>query len=189
MLEQALPVARLSENDAPQGVERTAARPRDDARPLTPVTYAKPTFLRLATGFVYFYFGFLKLFPDLSPAELLAAETVMRLTLHHMDASSALWWLAVMEVAIGVCFFLNYKLHWVFLVYLGHQAMTFLPLVLLPELTFKFVPFAPTIEGQYILKNVILVAAGWTVMMPMVREKHGARWERVVATWRRGAAK
>ena len=128
-----------------------------------------PTFLRLSAGFVYFFFGFLKLFPDLSPAELLAGETLTRILDHRINADTALWWLALMEASIGLCFLFNFQLRWVFFVFLFHQASTFLPLFILPELCFKFAPFAPTMEGQYILKNLISVAAGYTVMFPAVK--------------------
>ena len=47
-----------------------------------------------------------------------------------------------------------------------HMAATFLPLLVLPEYAFKFVPFAPTMEGQYIIKNLVLVSAGWAVLAP-----------------------
>jgi hypothetical protein len=127
-------------------------------------------FLRLSAGFVYFYFGFLKFFPDLSPAELIAAQSMMRLSLHWLDASTALWWLALMECTIGLSFLFNIGMRWVFFLFLIHQASTFIPLFILPELTFKIAPFAPTMEGQYIMKNLISVAAGWTVMLPAVQE-------------------
>ena len=55
--------------------------------------------LRITLGFVYFHFGILKFFPDLSPAELLASQTIMRLTGGMLDASDALFILAIMEVA------------------------------------------------------------------------------------------
>jgi len=132
------------------------------------------TFLRLSAGFIYFYFGFLKFFPDLSPAELIAAQSMMRLSLHWLDASTALWWLALVECTIGLSFLFNVGMRWVFFVFLLHQASTFIPLLILPELTFKIAPFAPTLEGQYIMKNLISVAAGWTVMLPAVKEA----WQR-----------
>jgi hypothetical protein len=116
----------------------------------------------------------LKFFPDLSPAELLASQTLMRLSLSWLDAATALWWLALMECLIGLGFLFNIGMRWLFFVFLFHQASTFLPLFVFPELTFKIVPFAPTLEGQYILKNLISVAAGWTVMLPSVK----AGWRR-----------
>jgi len=129
-----------------------------------------PTFLRLSAGTVYFLFGVLKFFPDLSPAELLAEQSVMKLSFHLIDASTALWLLAVMECAIGLSFLLNTGMKYMFFVFLAHQLATFLPLFMFPELTFKIAPFAPNMEGQYILKNLISLAAGWTVMLPAVKE-------------------
>jgi hypothetical protein len=128
-----------------------------------------PTFLRLSAGFIYFYFGFLKFFTDLSPGELLASQSMMRLSLHWVDASTALWWLAVIECAIGLSFLFNFMMHWMFFAFLAHQISTFVPLFILPELTFKIAPLAPTLEGQYILKNIVSLAAGWTVMLPSVK--------------------
>ena len=56
------------------------------------------TFLRLSAGTIYFFFGFLKFFPDLSPAEVLASQAVMRLTFGMLDAQMALFLLAIMDV-------------------------------------------------------------------------------------------
>ena len=128
-----------------------------------------PTFLRLAAGFVYFYFGFLKFFPDLSPAELLASQTLMRLSLGTLDASTALFLLAILECAIGISFLFNVGMRWLFFLFLFHQVMTFVPLFMFPEMCFKIAPFAPTLEGQYIFKNLISLAAGWTVMLPVAK--------------------
>ena len=128
-----------------------------------------PTFLRLSAGFVYFYFGLLKFFPDLSPAELLAGQTIMRLSMNWLDAATSLWLLAILECVIGLSFLFNFGLRYVFVLFLFHQASTFLPLFIFPELTFKIAPFAPTLEGQYILKNLVSIAAGWTVLWPSVK--------------------
>ena len=56
-----------------------------------------PTFLRLSAGTVYFYFGFLKLFPDLSPAEVIAGETLTRVSGHMVSANTAIWLLALLD--------------------------------------------------------------------------------------------
>lgn len=127
------------------------------------------TFLRLSAGTVYFFFGFLKFFPDLSPAEVLASQTVMRLTFGILDAQMALYLLAIMECTIGICFLFNLFPKWLFIVFIFHQASTFTPLFLYPEICFKFAPFAPTMEGQYILKNLVSVAAGWTILLPAMK--------------------
>lgn len=125
-----------------------------------------PHLLRLALGLIFFHFGFLKFFPDLSPAEMIASQTVMRLTGGSFDARTAMWWLALLECSIGVGFLLNAGLRAVSVLFLLHMVGTFMPLFVLPELAFKIGVLAPTLEGQYILKNIVFVAAGWTVLLP-----------------------
>jgi uncharacterized membrane protein YphA (DoxX/SURF4 family) len=127
-----------------------------------------PTFLRLALGVVYLHFGFLKFYPDLSPAELLASQTIMRLSLNWLDAHTALLVLAILETAIGLGFLFNVCMRGVFVLFMLHMIGTFMPLFYLPEFAFKIAPLAPTLEGQYILKNLVFVAAGWTVLLPYV---------------------
>ena len=120
--------------------------------------------LRLALGAVYFYFGLLKFYPDLSPAELLATQTIMRLSLHSIGPRTVMLWLALLECTIGAALLLNVLVRpalWLFLI---HIAGTFVPLFVLPEFMFKFVPFAPTIEGEFIFKNVVFVAVGWILL-------------------------
>ena len=129
---------------------------------------AAPRFLRLSAGFVYFYFGFLKFYADLSPAEMLATQTIMRMWPWPVDADTVLLCLASAEVLIGLSLMLNVGLKWVLWIFIAHQIGTFSPLVLLPELTFKIAPFSPTMEGQYILKNLVPMAAALTVMLPAV---------------------
>ena len=138
-----------------------------------------PTFLRMSAGIVYFFFGFLKFFPDLSPAELIAGETLMRVSGHMLSADQALLLLAIMECSIGLSFLFKFRLDILFFVFLFHQASTFLPLLILPEICFKFAPFAPTMEGQYILKNLISLSAGYTVMFPAFRARRAARRPRL----------
>lgn len=125
-----------------------------------------PTFLRLALGLVYFHFGVLKFFPDLSPAEMIATQTVMAVSGHMLDAHSAQLVLAVIETAVGLGFLFNILPKVTFVLFMLHMAGTFIPLVVLPEFTFKIAPLAPNVEGQYILKNLVFVAAGWTVLFP-----------------------
>ena len=134
-----------------------------------------PTLLRFALGFTYFYFGFLKFFPDLSVAELLAGHTLGSLSGHSLDERSLLICLALLECAIGIGFLFNVLLPVVTALFFVHLAGTFLPLLFLPELTFKFFPFAPTLDGQYILKNVVFAAAGWTVLAPEFRRSHSRK--------------
>lgn len=133
----------------------------------TPPTGARsPEFLRVALGIVYLHFGFLKFFPDLSPAETIASQTIMILSMNLVDAHAALLLLGLFECAIGLGFLFGVARLWLPFIFLLHMVGTALPLFVLPEFAFKIAPFAPTLEGQYILKNLVFVAAGWTVLVP-----------------------
>ncbi|MEZ5305156.1 MAG: DoxX family protein [Verrucomicrobiales bacterium] len=125
--------------------------------------------IRVSLGIIYFHFGYLKFFPDLSPAEVLAGYTSQILCGYSLDSATVLLIVAVLECVIGLGFLLNVGMRWVALLFFFHMAATFLPLFVLPEFAFKFPPFAPTIEGQYIIKNLVLASAGWAVFSPHFR--------------------
>lgn len=119
--------------------------------------------LRIALGVVFFWFGVLKFFPNLSPAEELAARTIETITFGTIQSNVSLPVLATWEslIGLGLIFgkFLRATLALLALQMLG----TFLPLVLFPQETFTVFPIAPTLEGQYIIKNVVLVGAAIVV--------------------------
>ncbi len=67
------------------------------------------------------------------------------------------------EMTIGILF-LFHSLERVVLSALAiHMFTTFMPLILLPEVTWSR-PFVPTLEGQYILKNVVIIALAARMM-------------------------
>ena len=117
------------------------------------------TVLRLALGVVFFWFGVLKLFPGASPAEDLAARTIEALTLGTVQPAVALPVLAVWEMAIGVGLFIDRWMRVTLLLLFVQMLGTITPLVLFPAETFARFPLVPTLEGQYIIKNVVIVAA------------------------------
>lgn len=119
--------------------------------------------LRLSLGLIFFWFGVLKFFPGMSPAQTLAADTIARLTFGLVPSEVAMPILAAWEVAIGLGLLTGVALR-VTLFLLWTQMMgTVTPLVFFPELCFTQVPFAPTLEGQYIIKNLVLVSAGLVI--------------------------
>jgi uncharacterized membrane protein YphA (DoxX/SURF4 family) len=117
------------------------------------------TLLRLALGVVFFWFGVLKFFPGASPAEELAGRTIETLTLGAIPQDVALRLLAVWEVAIGIGLLLGRWMRAVLLLLFVQMLGTITPLFLFPHETFTVFPFVPTLEGQYIIKNVVIVAA------------------------------
>lgn len=119
--------------------------------------------LRVALGIVFFWFGVLKFFPNLSPAETLAARTIERLTFGVVQAGVALPVLAAWESVIGLGLIVGRGLRPILLLLAVQMLGTFTPLFLFPEETFTAFPFAPTLEGQYIIKNIVLIGAAMAV--------------------------
>jgi uncharacterized membrane protein YphA (DoxX/SURF4 family) len=117
------------------------------------------TLLRLALGVVFFWFGVLKFFPGASPAEALAGRTIEVLTFGAIPQDVALRILAVWEVAIGIGLFVGRWMRAVLFLLFVQMLGTITPLFLFPSQTFTVWPIAPTLEGQYIIKNVVLVSA------------------------------
>lgn len=115
--------------------------------------------LRIALGIVFLWFGALKLVPGLSPAEDLAGRTIEALTFGIVPASVAVPVLALWEVAIGVGLLVGRWMRVTLLLLFVQMAGTVTPLFLFPAETFVRFPYVPTLEGQYIIKNIVLVAA------------------------------
>ena len=115
--------------------------------------------VRIALGVVFLWFGVLKFFPNLSPAEVLAARTIEALTFGNVRPDVSLPVLAVWESVIGIGLILGRWLRGILALLAVQMAGTFTPLILFPEETWTVFPIAPTLEGQYIIKNVVLVAA------------------------------
>ena len=121
------------------------------------------TLTRLALGIVFLWFGALKLIPGWSPAEELATRTMERLTFSLIAPSTALLLLAGWEVLIGLGLLTGRFLRVTLLLLWIQMLGTLTPLVLFPGETFRVVPVAPTLEGQYIIKNLVLIAAALVV--------------------------
>jgi uncharacterized membrane protein YkgB len=119
--------------------------------------------LRVSLGITFFWFGLLKFFPGLSPAQELAGATIEKLTYGLVNPHISVPILAAWEAAIGLGLisgrFLRVTLFLLFAQMLG--AMT--PLILFPRETFTHFPYAPTLEGQYIIKNLVLIGAALVV--------------------------
>lgn len=115
--------------------------------------------LRMSLGLVFVWFGALKFFPELSPAEELASRTLQRLTFGLISGSTGLYLLAGWECLIGLGLITGIFLRAVLLLLWLQMLGTLSPLVLFPQETFTHFPWAPTLEGQYIIKNVVLISA------------------------------
>lgn len=115
-------------------------------------------FLRFAIGAVFIWFGALKTVGELSPAYDLVAATVYWLTPEIIVPLLGLW-----EIAIGLAFLFTPLTRIAILLLALQMPGTFLPLVLLPEVCFTIFPVALTIEGQYIVKNLVIIGSALVI--------------------------
>jgi uncharacterized membrane protein YkgB len=114
--------------------------------------------LRVALGVVFVWFGALKLFPGMSPA-----EDLVRATVPFIPGEFFLPLLGVWEIAIGLGFLTGRALRLTILLLFLQMPGTLAPLVLLPEHVFTSAPLGLTLEGQYIVKNVVLIAGALVI--------------------------
>ena len=121
------------------------------------------TALRMTLGIVFLWFGALKFVPGLSPAEDLAGRTIEVLTIGLIPMNVALFILAVWESAIGIGLLAGRWMRATLLLLFVQMLGTVTPLFLFPGETWIRFPVAPTLEGQYIIKNVVLVAAAFVL--------------------------
>jgi uncharacterized membrane protein YkgB len=110
---------------------------------------------RISIFIVFFWFGLIKLL-GLSPAGPLAeALTAHTVGLQYFDTLFIA--LSLVECLIGVLFLFPKMTRLVIPLLLAHMALVCSPLILVPEYTWQQA-FVPTLEGQYILKNAVVVA-------------------------------
>ena len=121
------------------------------------------TILRVSLGVNFLWFGALKLIPGLSPAEGLAAETIEVLTFGFVQPEVSVVVLGIWEVLIGIGLITGWFLRITLFLLLVQMIGTMTPLFLFPAETFTRFPYAPTLEGQYIIKNLVLISAGMVV--------------------------
>ena len=113
--------------------------------------------LRISLGIIFIWFGALKPFGD-SPAVDVITKTV-----YWFDPDIFIPILGVWEMAIGLCLlYAPFIRAGLFLLALQMPG-TFLPLSILPEVCFIDIPFNLTLEGQYIVKNLVLIGAAIVV--------------------------
>ena len=115
-------------------------------------------FLRYSVGTIFIWFGLLKPL-GISPANELVANTVYWFEDKISFVKFLGWW----EVVIGLTMFYKPLIRVsIFLLFIQMPG-TFLPLVLLPEVCFTQFPFGLTLEGQYIVKNLIIISSALVI--------------------------
>ena len=130
--------------------------------------------LRFSLAIIFIWFGMLK------PLGMSPAAPLVLMTVDWMPGLSSEAWLSVIgwwEVLIGVTFLFHKTIRIAIALLAMQMVGTFLPLLILPEVTFQHggVPLLPTMEGQYIIKNLLIISAalvvGGTVRRGAVTEK------------------
>ena len=111
--------------------------------------------MRIGLGVIFFWFGALKLVPGLSPAEELVRNTTYFVNPDWFIPVLALW-----EMAIGLGLMLGKFMRLTLLLLFLQMPGTALPLVVLPEAVWTQFPYGLTLEGQYIVKNLVLIGSG-----------------------------
>jgi uncharacterized membrane protein YphA (DoxX/SURF4 family) len=120
------------------------------------------TLLRISIGLIFIWFGVLKFWPGLSPADQLATETIDLLFFGLITENLARVLLAILETAIGIGLITGKFMRFTLLLLVGQMLGAVTPLFLFPEVTWSQL-FVPTLEGQYILKNIVVVSAALTI--------------------------
>lgn len=110
--------------------------------------------MRIALGIIFFWFGALKLFPGLSPAEDLVRNSVPLVNPDLFQPVLAVW-----EITIGLGLITGLFMRVTLLLLFLQMPGTLLPILTTPEAVFTVFPFGLTIEGQYIVKNLALITA------------------------------
>ncbi len=116
--------------------------------------------LRVSLGLAFFWFGFLKFFPGLSPAEALATRTIEVMTFGLIRPEMSIYILAAWETLIGLGLIFGVWMRATLLLLFLQMLGTMTPLFFFPAEVFTRIPYAPTLEGQYIIKNLVLISAG-----------------------------
>ena len=126
--------------------------------------------LRISLGVVFVWFGLLKIF-EVSPVSELVARTV-----YWVDPDIIVPVLGVFEVTVGVLLLLGRALRLTLLLFVAQMVGTFLTFFVLPEVTFRDGnPFLLTVEGEFVVKNLVLISAAMVVGTTVRRAKAASR--------------
>jgi uncharacterized membrane protein YkgB len=128
-------------------------------------------FARIAFFIIFFWFGALKVV-GLSPAHSLV-QGLFEKTISFMNFGDFMVLFGLFECLIGILFLFPRLGRVVMPLLLIHMGMTFMPLILVPGMTWSS-SFVPTLEGQYIIKNLALIGCALGIMAHLhpIHAKH-----------------
>lgn len=134
--------------------------------------------LRIIVGLVFLLFGLLKFFPDVSPVEALTIKTTDALSFDLIPGHVAIVLIASLECTIGLLLIAGRFLRIAIYLLAGQMIGVLAPLALFTGRLFAGPHNAPTLEGQYVIKDIILVAAGLVVASTLPGLMPGADGQR-----------
>ena len=126
----------------------------------------------ISIGLVYLWFGSLKFFSGVSPAEDLAKNTIEHLTAGILVPETSIVLLAIWETLIGVLLISNIWYRFALNLALVHILFTFSPFFFFPDLMWTDAPLGLTLLGQYIIKNIVFLGV-LLVLLWKTREEVG----------------
>ncbi len=121
----------------------------------------------MALFIVFFWFGILKIL-HVSPAEKLVSDLHQVTISPFISIDSFLFFLGIIECLIGLLWLIPSLTKLAFGVFIAQMFTTFLPLLFLPKDTWQNT-LVLTLTGQYIIKNVVLIASAWTIFNSKVK--------------------
>lgn len=114
--------------------------------------------LRVALAAVFIWFGALKIF-DVTPVSDLVGRVVYWLPEEFVVPA-----LGVVEVLVGLGLLVRRLLRVVLALFFGQMLGTFLVFLVLPDVAFRDGnPLLLTVEGEFLIKNLVLLSAGLVV--------------------------
>lgn len=116
---------------------------------------------RVCLFIIFFWFGLLKIL-SVSPAESLVSHLHQMTLYPYISIRSFLVILGVIECAIGILWLIPRLTKLVIIIFMVQMFTTFLPLILLPQETWRNMMIL-SLPGQYIIKNIVLVSSAFTI--------------------------
>ena len=120
--------------------------------------------LSISLSVVFYWFGIQKFFPGASPAEDIASSTIHELTAQVVPMRIGLFLLACWEIVLGVSLLVFPRSRLILWSALLHLCMTFTPFIIFPGQIFGSAAGSLTLLGQYIVKNLVLLAGLYTLV-------------------------
>ena len=126
-----------------------------------------PLVTRGSLAVIFIWFGLLKI-AGVSPAAELVSRTFFFIPAHIIVPA-----LGVAELVIGLCFLFRRTLRLGLVLLALHLPGTFLSFIVVPEMCFVRAPFLLTTNGEFVLKNLLLISAALFLAGTLSRDSGG----------------